>query len=200
MIQQFARGAITASVTGAGPAVWLLHSLLADAGSCGPLAAMLSGRHRVVAPDLPGFGPSAPVGPGLDHVADRLAEAIEDLWGEVRGLLFDRPPSAPELEDARRSLIEGQARHFETPSALVSRYAGLFLHGLPPDHHAGFAERLGAVTLSSLEGAAIRRVDPRAFVFVVVADADLVAGPLEALGWVAVERHDERDTPVTSRS
>ena len=132
--------------------------------------------------------------------SDRLAEAIEDLWGEIRGLLFDRPPSASELEDARRSLIEGQARHFETPSALVSRYAGLFLHGLPPDHHAGFADRLGVVTLSSLEEAAIRRVDPRAFVFVVVADADLVAGPLGALGWVSVERYDERDAPVEARA
>ena len=105
--------------------------------------------------------------------SDRLAEAIEDLWGEVRGLLFDRPPLRPpswKTPDDR--LIEGQARHFETPSALVSRYAGLFLHGLPADHHAGFADRLEAVTLASLEEAAIRRVDPRAFVLVVVADAD----------------------------
>ncbi len=80
--------------------------------------------------------------------SDRLAEALEDLRGEVFGLLGDRPPTASELDDARRSLIEGQARHFETPSALVSRYAGLFLHGLPADHHAGFAERLEAVSLS----------------------------------------------------
>ena len=128
--------------------------------------------------------------------SDRLAEAIEDLWGEVRGLLFDRPPTLAELDDARRSLIEGQARHFETPSALVSRYAGLFLHGLPPDHHSGFADRLEAVTLSSLEAAAIRRVDPRAFTFVVVADADVVAGPLEGLGWISVERFDQRDAPL----
>ena len=52
-----------------------------------------------------------------------------------------------ELDDARRSLLEGQARHFETPSDLVSRFAGLFLHGLPPDHHATFPERLAAVDL-----------------------------------------------------
>ncbi len=128
--------------------------------------------------------------------SDRLDEALEDLRGEVFGLLGDRPPTAAELDDARRSLIEGQARHFETPSALVSRYAGLFLHGLPPDHHAGFAERLDAVNLASMEAAARRRVDPRAFVFVIVADADLVAGPLEALGWAPVERFDERDAPL----
>ncbi len=131
--------------------------------------------------------------------SDRLAEAIEDLRGEVFGLLGDRPPTLAELDDARRSLIEGQARHFENPSALVSRYAGLFLHGLPPDHHAGFADRLGEVSLASLEAAARRRVDPHAFTFVVVADADLVAEPLEALGWITVERFDERDRPVEAR-
>ena len=131
--------------------------------------------------------------------ADRLAEAVEDLRLEVMALLTDRPPTEAELDDARRSLIEGQARHFETPSALVSRYAGLFLHGLPPDHHAGFADRLGAVTLSSLVEAANRRVDPQAFVFVVVADARTAAPPLERLGWAEVERFDERDEPASAR-
>jgi zinc protease len=128
--------------------------------------------------------------------SDRLAEAVEDLRSEIVGLLGDRPATASELDDARRSLIEGQARHFETPSALVSRYAGLFLHGLPPDHHAGFADRLDAVTLAGMETAASRRVVPESFVFVIVADAELVAGPLEALGWATVERFDERDQPI----
>jgi zinc protease len=131
--------------------------------------------------------------------SDRLAEAIEDLRGEIVGLLGDRPATSSELDDARRSLIEGQARHFETPSALVSRYAGLFLHDLPPDHHAGFAERLDAVTLASLEAASSRRVVPESFVFVIVADADLVARPIEALGWATVERFDERDQPIEVR-
>ncbi len=128
--------------------------------------------------------------------SDRLGEALGDLRGEVLALLGDRPPTPAELDDARRSLIEGQARHFETPSALVSRYAGLFLHGLPPDHHARFAERLGAVTPASLEAAARRHVEPSSFVYVVVADAELVAGPLRDLGWAEVERFDERDEPA----
>ena len=115
--------------------------------------------------------------------SDRLAEALDDLRHEVVALLGDRPPTAAELDDARRSLIEGQARHFETPSALVSRYAGLFLHGLPPDHHARFADRLEAVSLDSLQDAATRRIDPRSLVVVVVADASKVVEPLGKLGW-----------------
>jgi predicted Zn-dependent peptidase len=128
--------------------------------------------------------------------SDRLAEALEDLRREVEGLLGDRPPTPGELDDARRSLIEGQAKHFETPSALVARYAALFLHDLPPDHHAGFADRLDAVTLTSLEAAAARHVDPNRFAIVVVADASRVVEGLEGLGWAEVERFDDRDRPL----
>ena len=66
---------------GSGKPVWLFHSLLADAGVASPLAERLSAEHRVFVPDLPGFGGSAPAGPGLDAVADRLAEAIETEGG-----------------------------------------------------------------------------------------------------------------------
>ncbi len=67
---------IHAAATGAGPVVWLLHSLLADAGSGIPLAERLSATHRVMLADLPGFGGSAQAGPGLDAVADALVPAI----------------------------------------------------------------------------------------------------------------------------
>jgi zinc protease len=124
---------------------------------------------------------------GASLQTDRLAEALADLRGEVEALATDRPPTAAELDDARRALVEGQARQFETPSALVSRYAGLFVHDLPPDHHAGFAERLGGVTVDSLAAAARRQIVPEALVAVVVADAAAVLGPLRDLGWGEVE-------------
>ena len=83
MIHHFAGGTVAASVSGDGPPVWVFHSLLADAGSCLPLAAALSGSHRVTVPDLPGFGGSAPVEAGLEPVADRLALAIGEAGGPV---------------------------------------------------------------------------------------------------------------------
>ena len=83
MIHHYAGGTVAAAVTGEGPPVWVFHSLLADAGSCTPLAAALSGSYRVTVPDLPGFGGSAPVEAGLEPVADRLAAAIEEAGGPV---------------------------------------------------------------------------------------------------------------------
>ncbi len=138
-----------------------------------------------------GAGPFS-VGASLE--SGRLAEALSDLRAEVEALLDHRPPTPAELDDARRNLIEGQARQFETPSALVSRYGGLFLHGLPPDHHAGLAERLDAVTIPSMLAAARLHIRPGSLVAVVVADAEQVSGPLEHLGWGPIERLSDRGT------
>ena len=85
MIEHYAGDTVRASVAGTGPAVWVLHSLLADAGSCAPLAAALSAGHRVIVPDLPGFGGSAAVAPGLEAVADRVAEAMADAKAGAGG-------------------------------------------------------------------------------------------------------------------
>ncbi len=121
----------------------------------------------------------------------RLSQALADLRTEVEELLRDRPPTESERDDARRSLVESQARQFETPSALVARHAGLFLHGLPPDYHASLSDRLGAVTVDSMLQAAHRHIRPEQFVAVVVADAETAAPGLERLEWGPVERVEE---------
>ena len=81
MAERFAGGKLQVSVSGEGPVIWLFHSLLADAGSFAPLAARLSATHRVALPDLPGFGGSAPAGPGLDAAAGCMAMAVGELGG-----------------------------------------------------------------------------------------------------------------------
>ncbi len=77
MIQRIS--GLQARVMGAGPTVWLLHSLLADAGSCLPLAVALAGTHRVVLPELPGFGGSAPAADLPDAAALVAAAMAEDM-------------------------------------------------------------------------------------------------------------------------
>ncbi len=130
---------------------------------------------------------AGPFSIGASLQLDRIDEALVDLRDEVEALVGDRPPTLPELDDARRSLIEGQARQFETPSALVSRYAALFVHGLPPDHHTHFAERLDGVSVGSLAAAARRQIVPEALVTVVVADASKALEKLDRLDWAEIE-------------
>ena len=129
--------------------------------------------------------------------SDRLSEALNDLRNELNALFIDRPPTETELADARRALIEGQARHFETPSALVARYAGLFLYDLPADYHSSYAERLEAVGVDSMIAAARKHIAPSRMIAVVVADAGSVAPGLEKLGWADLERIDADSNSVS---
>lgn len=119
--------------------------------------------------------------------ADKLDVAFDDVRRELLDALGDRPPSAVEIDEARRALIEGQARHFETPSALVSRYANVFVHGLPLDYLASLPARLADLTPADVADAARRRLDPDALVAVVVADAEQARPQLSSLPWADLE-------------
>lgn len=154
MIRQLADGTVQASETGSGPAVWLFHSLLADAGSCVPLAAALSGSHRVIVPDLPGFGGSAPVAPGLEAVADRLADAMRDAGGPaaiigngygsfVALMLALRHPGL-----ATRLVLAGTGAAFTEPGRAAFR---------------GMAAAAGTKGLAAIADTAMRRLFAPAF-------------------------------------
>jgi predicted Zn-dependent peptidase len=124
---------------------------------------------------------------GASLQSDRLADAIEDIRHEVQAILTGRPPSQEEIDKARRSLIEGQPRHLETPSALVSRYGSLLVHGLPAEHEAAFAERLRRVGRDPLIEAAGAAVHPDALAVIVVADASQALDRLKSLDWARLE-------------
>lgn len=78
-----AKGQVEADTHGQGPVLVLFHSLLADRSSFDAAIPGLAAHFRVVVPALPGFGDSRPVEGGLVEVADRMAEAIKDLGGQV---------------------------------------------------------------------------------------------------------------------
>ncbi len=64
--------------SGQAPALWLFHSLLSDRASFDAIVPQLARSHRVIVPELPGFGGSKAVGGGLAAVADRMAEAVKE--------------------------------------------------------------------------------------------------------------------------
>ena len=89
----------------ASAALFLFHSLLSDRASFDAIVPKLARSHRVIVPELPGFGASSAVDGGLAAVADRMAEAVKEaaagdethrarqrLW-RVRGVADGDPPS-----------------------------------------------------------------------------------------------------------
>lgn len=64
---------------GQGSDLVLLHSLLSDRTAFDRIAPRLAAERRVWLVNLPGFGASAPAGPGLEQFADRIAEELPRL-------------------------------------------------------------------------------------------------------------------------
>ena len=79
MDRLFAYGTVNAAVSGNGPALFLLHSLLSDRASFASIEPELMRTHRVIVPELPGFGGSRAVDGGLAAVADRMAEVVNEV-------------------------------------------------------------------------------------------------------------------------
>jgi 3-oxoadipate enol-lactonase len=78
MDRLFANGTVNAALSGDGPPLFLLHSLLSDRASFDAVVPELSKSFQVIVPELPGFGRSQAVTGGLAAVADRMAEAVKD--------------------------------------------------------------------------------------------------------------------------
>jgi 3-oxoadipate enol-lactonase len=78
MDRLFAQSTVNAALSGAGTPLFLFHSLLSDRASFDAIAPELARSHRVIVPELPGFGGSKAVSGGLAAVADRMAEAVRD--------------------------------------------------------------------------------------------------------------------------
>ncbi|QCU78129.1 alpha/beta fold hydrolase [Citricoccus sp. SGAir0253] len=81
-------GRISYLVAGSGPALLLLHAVGEHSGSWRGVIPALAERHTVYAPDLPGFGASAPdaVGPpGPARFADVMASFLGAVAGPAAG-------------------------------------------------------------------------------------------------------------------
>ena len=72
MDRRLAGGTVSASQSGDGPPLVLLHSLLSDRASFDSIVPELSESFRVIVPELPGFGLRAPPAtPGAGSVFGR---------------------------------------------------------------------------------------------------------------------------------
>jgi 3-oxoadipate enol-lactonase len=73
------RGRVAAQISGHGPSLVLLHSLLADRTSFDAVVPQLAQSFRVIALDLPGFGESDAIDGDLNVWGSHLAEAVRAL-------------------------------------------------------------------------------------------------------------------------
>ncbi|GAA0996430.1 alpha/beta fold hydrolase [Acrocarpospora macrocephala] len=68
---------------GSGPPLVLMHGIGHHWQVWAPVLDLLAEQFDVIAVDLPGFGASPPLPPGLPYNAETLAYAVEAFWGRL---------------------------------------------------------------------------------------------------------------------
>jgi 3-oxoadipate enol-lactonase len=219
MDRLFANGTVNAAQSGAGPPLFLLHSLLSDRASFDAIVPELARSFRVIVPELPGFGRSQAVGGGLDAVADRMAEAVGDAAGGEDAIVLGngyggfvalqmaiRHPGIATrlvLADSGAAFPEPGREAFRTMAA-VSNAKGLsaitdvaMRRLFAPEFQAAHPE------LMADRRAAFLRTDPEVFRAACDALASLdlrpELGKVKVPALVLVGEHDEATPPPMSR-
>jgi predicted Zn-dependent peptidase len=108
------------------------------------------------------------------------AEAIRQVLSELERLRSDRV-SDQELARAKVSYVNGIARELSTLYGAISALSALALYELPADHYATLEQRLARVTPSDLQRVARAYLDSDQLREVILGDAHVVRGPIEAL-------------------
>lgn len=127
---------------------------------------------------------------------DATADALNDIFTELRAAATDRPIDGAELERAKTSLARGYARGLETIDQIARQAAQMALYGLPDDHVDRFVPQVRALTGADMQAAASRWVWPAEYAAVAVGDADRIEPAVRALGLAPVRRGDDVEALV----
>ena len=134
------------------------------------------GGNQSILPNGVVYGISAPV------QADRTADALAALSGDVTDYLTTKGATQEEIERNVASAINELPGQFETSGALLSGMMRNDLLGRPDDYYVQLAPRYRALTTASTDAAIRAAIDPKGFVWVVVGDATKLRPQLEKLG------------------
>ncbi len=113
---------------------------------------------------------------------DATAVAVGEILSEFRAIQAPDAVGADELALSTASLTRGYVRHFETAAHLARGLVELATYGLAADTFDWFVPAVEAMTPSDVARVSQATLRPDACTVVVVGDAALCRGPLEALG------------------
>ncbi|MFQ5633966.1 MAG: M16 family metallopeptidase [Gammaproteobacteria bacterium] len=127
---------------------------------------------------------------------DKTAESIEELSRELRGIVDARPPTADELDGAKRSQTLSLPGRWEAGADVLSSLSELVRYGLPDDYWSTFADRVNALDLDEVATVARQLVRPGDMAWVVVGDRARVETELRGLGFDEIRLIDSEGRPA----
>jgi zinc protease len=108
--------------------------------------------------------------------------AVTEIVRVLRELHGDRPITEAELEFSRRNLTVNLPNQLETVESQASNALMLLKNGLPLTFNTEYVARINALTLSDVQAAASKYIDPDHLIIAVVGDRAKLEAPLRATG------------------
>jgi predicted Zn-dependent peptidase len=135
----------------------------------------VSGRPQLLEKAVP-YVISAPV------QADRTGDALAELNAQVRDFLSTKGVTEEELTRTIAKNINELPGRFETSDTVLNAIMAMDLFDRPDDYYEKLAPEYRAQTAATLDAAARKAIDAKAFTWIVVGDAAKVRPQLEKLG------------------
>ena len=114
--------------------------------------------------------------------ADRTGDAMAEITSLVGGFLTTQGVKDEELTRTVAKSINALPGEFETSGAVISAMMSMDLFDRPDDYYETLPAKYRAQTTASLDQAIRAAIDPKAFTWIVVADAAKVRPQLDKLG------------------
>ncbi|MBK0003590.1 insulinase family protein [Erwinia sp. S38] len=113
--------------------------------------------------------------------ADRTSDAIREILAEYRALIADRPVTADELEEVRRTSLLGFSSSAESLPGLNNMISWLARSEQPDDFWQTHQQRIADITLEQINDLAQQLFSPERLTWVVAGDISLFRDELTAL-------------------
>jgi predicted Zn-dependent peptidase len=140
--------------------------------------------------------PSAFVGSAV--VDPRKVDSVVAGWiGLLRALRDSQPPTAAEVDAARRARVGSLAARFDGADSVAARLVEVVRDGLSPEYYADWTAKLASMSAADVAGAARRVIDVDHLIVVVSGDRRVLEPALRAagLGSLVVVDGDGRPKP-----
>ncbi len=119
--------------------------------------------------------------------ADKTAEAVTEMRGDIAGLLGQRPATAQELEAAQKNLTLKLPGEHETNGEVASTIAESVIFDLPDTYYTDYVSRVRALTRDDLARAGQTLFGDQSLTWLVVGDLATIEPQLRGLAFDTIQ-------------
>jgi predicted Zn-dependent peptidase len=127
---------------------------------------------------------------------DKTAPSAEEVIGEARAIIGDRPLSAAEIQKIKDNDIRTLPGEYETASAVLDAVENIVKYDRPDDYVQTLKARIEGQKDAAVEAAAKEVIHPDRLTWVIVGDLAKIGAPVRALNLGEVHVIDTDGNPV----